>query len=70
MKSRGVVGKKITAIRQYRYYDRNHGLIIDVQAIVLEDGTELRPLAAEVEDATFYPVDMIVVKPEKAKHGH
>jgi hypothetical protein len=42
----------------------------DVQAIVLEDGTELRPLAAEVEDATFYPVDMTVVKPEKVKRGH
>lgn len=67
MKSKNVVGKKIVGIRQRQYVDPSHGRIVDIDAIILEDGTELRPLASEIEDGDHYPVDMIVVKPSRAK---
>jgi hypothetical protein len=61
VKTRGIIGKRIVAIRQVRYQDAVRGLVIGVDAIVLEDGTELRPFAHETEDSD-YPVDMLVIK--------
>lgn len=57
MRSVGVVGKRIVAIRQFRHRNFNA-----LEAIVLEDGTELRPLHTPDEDSDG-TVDMIVVKP-------
>lgn len=64
MRARGVVGKRIVAIRQRRFFSEFGGdWVVDVQAIILEDGTELRPLVVPVEDD--YIVDVRVVKPER-----
>ena len=58
MKSRGVVGKRIVGIEQNVYALPWGGHIQEVTAIVLEDGTELRPLAVETE---FEPVVEVIV---------
>ena len=64
MKTRGVIGKRIVAIRQTRFFNHNFaGMDVDVYEIELDDGTLLRPLVNETEDE--YVVDMIVVKPRR-----
>ena len=61
MKSRGIVGKRIVAVRQSHFWNENiRTMDIDVIAIVLEDGTELRPVVSET--GCEYAVDFIVVK--------
>jgi hypothetical protein len=67
MRARDVTGKRIVGIRQRVINARDYGkamMVADVLAIVLEDGTELRPIAGET-DFDFYTVDFVVHKPEK-----
>jgi hypothetical protein len=65
MKSRDVIGKKIVGVRQHRFRDRSYGWITEVLAIELDNGTELRPIATEVYDASDFPVEILVVKKNK-----
>lgn len=68
MQSRGVVGKRIKRIIQNRRLTRECGgdVAVDVHAIELDDGTQIKPVVAET-DFGEYCVEMIVVKPERAK---
>lgn len=59
MRSRDVIGKKIVNIRQRRIYSYGH-VSMDVEAIILEDGTEIRPCAYETE--SDHCCDCVVVK--------
>jgi hypothetical protein len=62
MKTRGVVGKRIMQVTQKRVYNRHvMSMVNAVEAIILEDGTELRPVICEWEGD--YSVDFVVVKP-------
>ena len=62
MKTRGIIGKRIVAIRQRRFYnDYNASMEVSVYEIELEDGTLLRPMVHPTENDAV--VDMIVVKP-------
>ncbi len=64
MRARGVVGKRIVAIRQRRFYSDGCGdMVVAVDAIILEDGTELRPLVVPIEDDNV--TEIVVVKPER-----
>lgn len=64
MRAARVIGKRIAAIRQHRTGNEcNVPGKFCVTAIVLEDGTMLRPNVIEGEADYF--VDFIVVKPEK-----
>lgn len=65
MRSRDVVGKRIVAVRQRRAYDSNRAPITDVQALVFEDGTELRFNVAERE--SDYAVDAYLVRAPKVQ---
>lgn len=65
MKSRGVVGKRIVEIRQDTVRETGRRAVSSVYAVVLEDGTELRPMVYEGE--TDYSVDLLVVKPAPGK---
>ncbi len=60
METRNIIGKRIVEIRQRRFTDRNRGPMVDVIAVVLENGTELRPIVHEAEDD--YCVDFLVAK--------
>jgi hypothetical protein len=63
MKLRGVVGKRIKSIRQRRKRS-NAGMVWDVEAIVLEDGTVLLPNVAQWR-GNGYLVEFLVVKDGK-----
>lgn len=44
VKARDAVGKKIVAVRQTRWFNEHTGTReVTVDALILEDGTELRP---------------------------
>lgn len=65
MKARKIKGKVIVGLRQH--YDVHscgeRGVFVD--AIICKDGTEIRPLARELEHGDGYGVELIVVKPKK-----
>ena len=63
MKTRGVLGKRIARIVQRRFYNPQIGrMTVAVEALVLDDGTELHPIAEETE---FEPiVDLVHVRPD------
>lgn len=61
MKSRNVIGKRIIGVRQKRFYNKHVGcMCTEIYALVLEDGTEIRPIAYEREYEMY--VDAIVYK--------
>lgn len=62
MRSRGVVGRRIVSVRQRRVVNSGGVPVYDVDAIVLDNGTELRPLVNESPDASCYYVEMLVVR--------
>jgi|TARA_Y100000310_G_C20655818_1_gene801916 hypothetical protein len=61
MIAREAVGKRIVAIEQ-TMSKATHGMVADVHAIVLEDGTRLCPLTAETEEGGEYLVEILVNK--------
>lgn len=62
MKSRGVVGKRIKAIRQERYYDSRTGRMqVNVLALVLDDETLLIPVG-DIDEEGIHRADFIVQK--------
>jgi hypothetical protein len=63
MKSRGVVGKRISSIIQKLIADEGRSKMFHVDAIVLEDGTTLRPWVREGEGE--YYIGISVCHPEK-----
>lgn len=69
MNTRGVIGKRIVAVRQRREHNDRlpRGTSMAVEAIVLEDGTELQPYTEEWEDG--YSTDFRVVRPERRGGG-
>lgn len=66
MEIRHALGKRIIEVRQRRVYrtDISGFAGMQVEAIVLEDGTEIRPFAFET--GYDYGADAVVVKPRKA----
>lgn len=65
MKLSHVKGKRIVGVRQ-NYMRTGFGRALDVHAIILEDGTELRPITIEEKEAAFYGTDFVVYRPPKA----
>lgn len=63
MNTRGVIGKRIVAVKQERFRDETAGTRMDVQWIELEDGTRLVLHVYETEDCPI--VDASVIRPEK-----
>lgn len=65
MRCQGIIGKRIVRIVQQRAKGINVRRQHEVFAIVLEDGTELRPLVMEpdLKGRDEYAVDMIVCRP-------
>lgn len=64
MKSRGVVGKRIVAIEQRPFSPGHRRRIVDVTALVLEDGTRLEPMTHETE-YDYYAHTFYVRRPKK-----
>ena len=65
MNTRGVIGKRIVAVRQRRFYSETvGGMLNEVTEIVLENGTLLRPIAYET--ATDAIADIITVRPKQS----
>jgi hypothetical protein len=61
MKTKTVVGKRITGIIQNHAYNSRIGCMVNfIESIILEDGTELRPVVDEWDDR--YSVNFVVVK--------
>lgn len=58
MRTRGVIGRKIVAVRQTRI-ETTGGWSYSVDAIVLDDGTELRPHVMELLNGSDYGCDLI-----------
>lgn len=66
MKTRGIIGQRIVAIRQTVFYNRNTGTMhTDVTAIELENGTVLCPVTVELDSGGDYAHDFGVHKPKK-----
>lgn len=66
MKGAGVIGKRIVRIEQERFYNRNSGrLDVNVQALVLEDGTRIWPVTTETDGD--YAHDFGVSKPKRRR---
>lgn len=68
MKLQDISGKKIVGIREVRDQKSSGKWDRFVDALVLEDGTELRPIACELEHGDGYGVQFVVVK-IVAKYG-
>lgn len=50
MRRRGVIGRRIVGVRQQTYYDGQTGRMrCTVDALVLDNGSELRTFAIELE---------------------
>ena len=65
MKSRDVIGKRIKAVRQTRWYNDHSGTHeVTVDALILEDGTELRPHGFPTE--TDIAATLLVCKKPKS----
>lgn len=62
MKTRDVVGKSIVAIRQ-GWIEANYGRAWAVEAIVLDDGSELRFVTIELN--SDYATDVVVARRKK-----
>jgi len=60
MKTRGVVGRTIVEVRQRRLYEPERGWYTAVDAIVLDSGAVLVPVARETEGSPV--VDVLVVR--------
>lgn len=59
MNTRGIIGRRIVRIDQQRYYnDQLKCFQHNVDRIVLDDGTVLTPIVAEL--VTDYGVDLVV----------
>lgn len=65
MKARDIKGLRIVGLRQYRDQHSSNDWGWFVDAIICEDGTELRPLVCEMEHGASYGVQLVVVKPKK-----
>lgn len=64
MRARDVIGKRIKAVRQTRWYNDHSGMReVTVDALILEDGTELRPYGFPTE--TDIAATLLVVKKPK-----
>ena len=62
MRTKGIIGRRIVDVRQSRAMGTG-GPVFDVDAIVLDNGVELRPIVAEVPNGSTYLVKMLVVRP-------
>jgi len=72
MKTRGIIGKRIVAIRQRKFFSSHLGTMDNtILEIELNDGTLLRPLVGEQDGS--YSVDFVVVrgiaKPDVFREG-
>ena len=66
MKTRGIIGKRIVAIRQERFFNCNTGRFEwDVCSIKLENGTAL--ILDTTETGSYYAHDLIVAKPKRTQ---
>jgi hypothetical protein len=66
MITKGVLGKKIVAVRQRKFYNDHTGrMSVDVLAIVLEDGTELRPVTIELAGDYGHSISVSKPKPKR-----
>jgi len=64
MKSRDAIGKRIVAIRHTRWWNVSaRKMECSVDALVLEDGTELRTFAGEREFDCY--ADLVAARPTK-----
>jgi hypothetical protein len=61
VKTENVIGRRIVGVRQHRAMATG-GPAYDVDAIVLDNGVELRPFTRETPSANNYIVEMLVVK--------
>jgi hypothetical protein len=62
VKARDVVGRKIVAVDQNRFWDeRAGGWIFEVRALVLDNGARVYPSVVELE--CDYAVEMYVTRP-------
>ncbi|HET7341054.1 MAG TPA: hypothetical protein VFL90_06300 [Methylomirabilota bacterium] len=69
MKARGVVGKRIVSVRQETFWNDQVGRTdANVHALVLEDGTELRPFTIETNGGD-YAHDLLVARPPRRPRG-
>lgn len=66
MRARDAIGRRIVGVRQHPVRNSGGTTIWDIDAIVLDNGVELRPLVNESEDGSCYYVELLVVKPKRA----
>lgn len=66
MNTRNVIGRRIVAVRQTRT-GSSTGPSVDVSAIVLDNGYEIRPNVVETNEGGDYLVEMMVVKSSRAE---
>lgn len=66
MKAKDAVGRKIVGVRQTRWFnDYSHKHEITVDALILDNGTELRPFGFPTE--TDHAATLLAVKKPKDK---
>lgn len=63
MNTRHVIGRRIVEVRQRRCKSEDGDTVMDLMAIILDDGTELIPNHYETKDR-YGAMDMIVVAPQ------
>lgn len=69
MRLRDVKGKRITGVRQVRFFNANNRVMeTDVLALILEDGTTIRPITIETAYGE-YAHQLVVHKPIRARKG-
>jgi hypothetical protein len=64
VRSRDVVGRRIVAVQQERFWNQQTGRTdVNVVALVLDDGTRVYPIT--IETCAGYAHDLHVQKPKK-----
>jgi hypothetical protein len=61
MKAADIIGRKIVRVEQSRVYRDGYFAGMDVTAVVLDNGWQLRPLTVETDGE--YGTDLVLAKP-------
>lgn len=68
MKTRGIIGRKITAVKQTCCWNDQTGHMSNcIDYLLLDDGTRLVPTTEEF--GSYYGTDFVILKPQEASNG-